>query len=177
MTAEEAPQGLASAEEEEEGGEADFNQPDDEGRFPHDNAWEFVAIDDFATKPSSRKVRVELVSEVLPLVENPNGVTVRQVFEAIVKHWDAEIPLSEYQVRYLRKKFDIPAEEKIVLTKRDDLDFFRHVKYNDEYLDDRTEFWAFVDDDGVPRFSIYNRGMAAGTHPADFPQPVGDGPV
>ncbi|BGP02773.1 hypothetical protein NBRC10513v2_003864 [Rhodotorula toruloides] len=173
LTAENAPQDMDVGKQEDD----EFESDEPYERDPPENAWEYHSIDSFATTPPSPKVRIELMSEVLPLVEDPNGVKVRQVFEAIVKHWDTEIPLSKYQERYLRKEHDIPADKKIGFTKRDNLDFLRHVKYNDEYLKKRTKFWAFVDDDGVPRFSLYNRGMAAGTHPDDFPQPVGDGPV
>ncbi|PRQ70175.1 hypothetical protein AAT19DRAFT_11407 [Rhodotorula toruloides] len=67
---------------------------DDYEDWGDENAWGFAAIDEYATKPSCRKLRIEVGPVVFPIVRDPRGVKVRQVYKEMVRHW-AKRPLIE----------------------------------------------------------------------------------
>lgn len=52
-----------------------------------ENAWGFKAIDEFATKPACRKLRIEVAHRVFPIIKTPKSVTVRQVYKTMARHW------------------------------------------------------------------------------------------
>jgi hypothetical protein len=57
------------------------------------NAYDYKACDDFCTRPTRTHISLDLRAGVFS-VKNKDGVTNRQVFEAVAKHWDGPASFS-----------------------------------------------------------------------------------